>query len=44
METPKELIGTEGFDWLKWTELAIDKQKFLLNQLYQKQLIPQDED
>ena len=44
METQKELIDTEGFDWLESTELAIDKQKFLLNRLYQKQPIPQDED
>ena len=43
METQKELIDTEGFDWLESTELAIDKRKFLLNRLYQKQPIPQDE-
>ena len=43
METQKELIDTEGFDWLEWTELAINKRKFLLNRLYQKQPIPQDE-
>ena len=40
----KELIDTEGFDWLESTELAIDKRKFLPNRLYQKQPIPQDED
>ena len=34
----------EGFDWLESTDLAIDKRKFLLNRLYQKQPIPQDED
>ena len=44
IETQKELIDTEGFDWLESTELAIDKRKFLLNRLYQKQPIPQDED
>ena len=44
IETQKELKDTEGFDWLESTELAIDKQKFLLNRLYQKQPIPQDED
>ena len=44
METQKELKDTEGFDWLKSTELAIDKRKFLLNRLYQKQPIPQDQD
>ena len=43
METQKELKDTEGFDWLESTELAIDKQKFLLNRLYEKQPIPQDE-
>ena len=31
IETQKELKDTEGFDWLEWTELAIDKRKFLLN-------------
>ena len=44
METQKELKDTEGFDWLESTELAIDKRKFLLNRLYQKQPIPQDQD
>ena len=44
METQKELKVTEGFDWLKSTELAIDKRKVLLNQLYEKQPIPQKED
>ena len=44
METQKELKDTEGFDWLESTELAIDKRKVLLNQLYEKQPIPQKED
>ena len=44
IETQKELKGTEGFDWLESTELAIDKRKFLLNRLYQKHTIPQDQD
>ena len=44
METQKELKDTEGFDWLESTELAIDKRKFLLNRLYEKQPFPQDED
>ena len=44
METQKELKDTERFDWLESTELAIDKRKFLLNRLYQRQPIPQDED
>ena len=44
METQKELKDTEGFDWLKSSELAIDKWKFLLNRLYEKQPIPQDQD
>ena len=44
METQKELKDTKRFDCLESTELAIDKRKFLLNRLYQKQPIPQDED
>ena len=40
--TQKELKDTEWFDWLKSTELGIDKQKFLLNRPYEKQPIPQD--
>ena len=44
METQTELKDTEAFDWLESTELAIDKRKFLLDRLYQKQLIPQDGD
>ena len=44
METQKELKDTEGFDWLESTELAIDQRKFLLNRLYEKSPIPQDED
>ena len=39
-----KLVDTEGFDWLESTELAIDKRKFLLNRLYQKQPIRPDED
>ena len=37
METQKELKDTEGFYWLESTELAIDKQKNLLNRLYENQ-------
>ena len=44
MGTQEELKDTEGFDWLEATQLAINKQKFLLNWLYVKQPIPQDED
>ena len=44
METQKDLKNTDGFDWLESTELAIDKRKFLLNRLFVKQPIPQDED
>ena len=39
METQKELKGSEGFDWLESTKLAIDKRKFLPNGLYEKQPI-----
>ena len=44
METQKDLKDTDGFDWLESTELAIDKRKLLLNRLFVKQPIPQDED
>ena len=45
METQKDLKDTDGFDCgLESTELAIDKRKFLLNRLFVKQPIPQDED
>ena len=44
METQKELKDSEGFDRLESTELAIDKRKFLLNRLYEKRPIPQDQD
>ncbi|CAH3185165.1 unnamed protein product [Porites evermanni] len=44
IETQKELKDTEECDWLESTELAIDKRKFLLNRLYQKQPIPQAKD
>ena len=40
----KQLKDSEGFDWLVSTELNIDKQKFLLNRLYEKQPIPQVQD
>jgi len=43
METQKDLKDTDGFDWLESTELAIDTRKFLLNRLFVKQPIPQDE-
>ena len=33
IETQKERKDSEGYDWLESTELAIDKQKFLLNRL-----------
>ena len=44
METQKDLKDTDGFDWLESTKLAIDKRKFLLNRLFAKQPIPEDED
>ena len=44
MEIQKERKDTQGFDLLESTELAIEKRKFLLNRLYEKQPIPQDED
>ena len=44
LETQKDLRDTDGIDWLESTELAIDKRKFLLNQLFVEQHIPQYED
>ena len=44
METQKYLKDTDRFNWLESTELAIDKRKFLLNRLFVKQPIPQEED
>ena len=44
IETQKDLKDTEGFDWLESTELAIDERKFLLNPLFVKQPLPQEED
>jgi len=44
METQKDLKDTDGFDWLESTDLAIEKRKLLLNRLFVKQPIPQDED
>ena len=44
METQKDLKGTDGFHWLESTEQAIDKRKFLLNRLFVKQPISDDED
>ena len=44
METQNNLKDTDWFDWSESTELAIDKWKFLLNWLFVKQPIPQDED
>ena len=40
IETQKDLNSRGGFDWLESTEQAIDKRKFLLNQLFVKQPIP----
>ena len=44
MEILQKLKVSEGFDLLESTELAIDKRKFLLNRLHEKQPIPQDQD
>ena len=44
METQRDLKDMDGFDWLESTELAMDKRKFLLNPLFVKQPIPQNED
>ena len=44
METQKERKDSDGYDWLKSTECVIDKRKFLLNRLYEKQPIPQNQD
>ena len=42
MESRDELKDTEGYDWVKSTELAIDKRKSLLNRLFVKQPVPKD--
>ena len=42
--TFKKVMDSEAFDWLESTELAIDRRKFLLNRLCEKQPIPQDQD
>ena len=44
METQKDLKDTDGFNWLESTELATNKRKFLLDRLFVKQPIPQNED
>ena len=43
IQTLQKLKDTEGFDWLESTEPAIDKRKFLLNRLFVKQALPDDE-
>ena len=40
----KRCQDTDGFNWLESTELATNKRKFLLNRLFVKQPIPQNED
>ena len=44
METQKELKDTEEFDWLESTELAIDKRKFLLNRIFVKQQVSEQDE
>ena len=44
MESQKDLKDTDGFNWLESTELATNKRKFLLDRLFVKQPIPQNED
>ena len=44
METQKDRKDTDGFNWLESTKLATNKRKFLLNRLFVKQPIPQNED
>ena len=44
IQTQQELKETEVFEWLEETELAIDKQQFLLNRLFVKQALPDDKD
>ena len=40
MQIRQDLKDAEGYDWLKSTELTIDKRKFLLNRLFVKQTVP----
>ena len=44
VETQKDLKDTEGFDWLESIELASDKRKFLLNRLFVKQQVLQEDE
>ena len=44
IQTQQALKDAEGFDWLKSTELAIHKLKFLLNQLFVKQALLDEKD
>ena len=44
METQKDVKDTEEYDWLESTELAIDKRKFLLNRLFVKQQVPEEDE
>ena len=40
METKKNLMDTENYDWEEATESAIHQRKYLLNKLFVKQNIP----
>ena len=44
IETQKDLKETEGFNWLESAELTIDKRKFLLNRLFVKQQVPEEDE
>ena len=43
MQTQQELKDTECHDWLESTELAIDRRRFLLNRLFTKQPVPDND-
>jgi len=42
METRKNLMDVDDFDWEEATESAINKRKYLLNKLYPKQTVPEE--
>ena len=41
LETMKNFMDDDDFDWTEAAEAAIDKRKFLLNKLFGKQSIPE---
>jgi len=40
MDAKQQCDDAEGFDWKEAMELAVNKQKFLLNRLFREQQVP----